>query len=393
MNSKLVRITTVPLSLEKLLEGQLSFMQKYFEVTAISNNPKQLYKLGENENFKTYPVEMTRSITPIKDIVAVYKLYRFLKKEKPIIVHTHTPKAGMVGMLASKLARVPLRLHTVAGLPLLETSGFKRQILNLVEKLTYFCATKIYPNSKGLKEIILEQNFTIEKKLKIIGNGSSNGIDTSYFNPVLFLKKDKQCLRSQYNITESDFVLLFVGRLVKDKGINELVEAFKILQLEPKNKFLKLLLVGPFETDLDPLAPQTIQEIQNNPNIISTGYQKDVRLYFAISDLLVFPSYREGFPNVVMQAGAMGLPSIVSDINGCNEIVRDRANGLIIPPKDVEALQKAMKQILEDKKLYSHLQNNARPLIVSRYQREDIWQALLNEYKYLLEEKNIPFSN
>lgn len=390
---KLIRITTVPMSLEKLLEGQLNFMQQHFEVIAVSAEEAQLRALGEKNKLSVFTLEMTRQITPWADLKALRKLVRFLKKERPEIVHSHTPKAGIIGMLAAKIAGIPIRLHTVAGLPLMEATGKKRWLLDKVEKLTYSSATKVYPNSQGLYDFILQEKFTNPQKLKIIGNGSSNGIDTNYFNPALFTKIQKEKLRKELCIDQDCFVFVFVGRLVSDKGINQLVEAFKNICHLDQSLNTKLLLVGAFETKLDPLNSETLKEIQANTNIISVGFQQDVRSYFAISNVLAFPSYREGFPNVVMQAGAMGLPSIVSDINGCNEIVRDGANGLIIPPKDVEALQKAMQQILEDEKLYSHLQSNARPLIVSRYQREEIWQALLNEYKYLLEDKNIPFSN
>ena len=175
--------------------------------------------------------------------------------------------------------------------------------------------------------------------------------------------------------------------MVGDKGINELVQAFKNLKSKFKN--LKLLLVGPFESALDPLKHPTLKEIEENSNIISVGFQQDVRPYFSISNALAFPSYREGFPNVVMQAGAMGLPSIVTDINGCNEIIKDGENGLIIPPKEVVALQKAMERLIINNDLYNHLQQTSREMIVNRYQREEVWQALLEEYQILLQEKGI----
>src|SRR5690606_1677443 len=148
---KLIRITTIPLSLEKLLEGQLTYMNNFYDVTAVSAEKERLEKYGSDNGVKTFWVEMTRAITPVTDIKSVWKLYRFFKREKPLIVHTHTPKAGVVGMLAAKMAGVPLRLHTVAGLPLLETTGTKRKILNVVEKLTYRFANRIYPNSSGLR--------------------------------------------------------------------------------------------------------------------------------------------------------------------------------------------------------------------------------------------------
>ncbi|TXK77868.1 glycosyltransferase family 4 protein [Mesonia sp. K4-1] len=385
--TKLIRITTVPLSLEKLLEGQLSFMQEHFEVTAVSADESRLRVFGKKNRLKVFPLEMTRKITPWADLKALVKLVRFLKKERAQIVHTHTPKAGIVGMLAAKLAGVPHRLHTVAGLPLMEATGKKRRLLNAVEKMTYRCATSVYSNSQGLYDFIVEQGFTNPNKLKIIGQGSSNGIDTSHFDPQLYNQDTKQKLRNELGIQSNDFVFVFVGRLVGDKGINELVEAFNNSKFKIQNS--KLLLVGPQEPDLDPLQPLTLQEIYQNPNIISVGYQEDVRPYFALSDALVFPSYREGFPNVVLQAGAMGLPCIVSDINGCNEIIVKGENGLIVPSKNREELQIAMKFLVDDRDLYTQLQKNARNMIVSRYQREEVWQALLEEYQTLLKEKGL----
>lgn len=378
---KLIRITTVPISLEKLLEDQLNFMSDYFEVTAISSDKNRLNKYGENQNINTFSINLTRKITPVKDLLAVWKLIKFLKKNKPHIVHTHTPKAGIVGMLAAYIARVPHRLHTIAGLPLMEATGIKRKVLNAIEKLTYVCATKVYPNSKGLKDFILQENFTKPSKLKIIGNGSSNGIDTTYFDPDRYTKTFKNELKLKLGISETDKVFIFVGRLVSDKGINELISAFNKLQQNHQN--IKLLLVGPLESDLDPLHKQTLNTIKSNQHIISLGFQKDVRPWFAISDMLTFPSYREGFPNVVLQASAMGLPCIVSNINGCNEIITDNLNGLIIPKKDPDALEDAMKVLVENPILYIKLKENTRKFIQEKYERKVFWKALLYEYKSL----------
>lgn len=385
--TKLFRVTTVPGSLG-LLKGQLRFMSNYFEVVAISSpNPKErLQRVGEEENVPVIEVEMTRKITLLKDIKAVLSLYKIFKKEKPFIVHTHTPKAGTLGMLAAKLTGVPHRLHTIAGLPLLEAKGFKRNVLNFVEKITYACATKIYPNSFELKNIIIENKFCRPSKLKVIANGSSNGIDTSYFNPLLFSEEQKTRLRESLNIKPDDFVFIFVGRLVKDKGINELVSAF--CRLEEQYPQAKLLLVGSYESNLDPLLPKTLANIRDKKNIISVGFQKDVRLYFAISDALAFPSYREGFPNVVMQAGAMELPAIVTDINGCNEIVEDGINGLIIQPKDTMALKTAMELLLHDMEFRRKLRSNAREMITSCYEQKIVWNALLKEYNELKAKKS-----
>ncbi|WP_445717621.1 glycosyltransferase family 4 protein [Flavobacterium sp.] len=382
MNNKLIRITTVPVSLNVLLKGQLAFMNQFYKVIGVTSYVEaQFTEIQEREKIELVNIEFTRTISPVKDLIALYKLYFFLKKEKPFIVHSHTPKAGTIGMIAAKLAGVPHRFHTIAGLPLLEHKGFKRKLLNFVEKITYSCATKIFPNSHGLKEIIVENKFTHADKLKVIANGSSNGIDCSHYDSSLFLDSEKKNLKESLGISEKDFVYIFVGRLVGDKGINELVQSFKKLSANLDN--VKLLLVGPFENNLDPLKADTIEEIHTNRSIISVGIQKDVRPYFAIANALVFPSYREGFPNVVMQAGAMGLPSIVTNINGCNEIILEGQNGYIIPVKNVELLYEAMNIILNNREDYLKMSQNSRKLIKDRYEQKYVWKQLLEEYQSL----------
>lgn len=384
---KLIRITTVPVSLKTLLKGQLKFMkEKGFDVIAVTSDDGSIEEIATHEQVPVKTISMTRQITPLKDIIAVWNLYKWLSKEKPTIVHTHTPKAGIVGMLASWMARVPIRLHTVAGLPLLVAEGNKRKVLNFVEKLTYACATKVYPNSNELYKIILEEKFTSIKKLKVIANGSSNGINTAYFNPDIIDENLKDEIKEKYSILRDDFVFIFIGRIVGDKGINELIQAFEKLSLT--NNKIKLLLVGNYEEELDPLEPTTLKTIQENPQIIHTGFQKDVRPYLAVSNALVFPSYREGFPNVVMQAGAMGLPCIVSDINGCNEIIIPEKNGYIVPVKNTEKLIHYMTALIEDDNTYQTLKTNARKLIQERYEQEVVWDALHKEYITLLEHTN-----
>lgn len=385
MNKKLIRITTIPMSLKHLLRGQMAFMSKNgFSVVLVSSDGAELDDVIEAEKCEHHIIPLTRKINPFKDLLCTYRLYKLIRKEMPDIVHTHTPKAGIVGMLASFLARVPIRLHTVAGLPLLEAKGLKRFVLNFVEKLTYKFSTKVYPNSFGLKDIIIKNRFTSEDKLRVIGNGSSNGIDTSYFSPDLFSKEEKRSLKSKLGIEKNDFVFIFVGRIVSDKGINELVEAFNKMCLVEEN--IKLLLVGPYEDELDPLERNTKLLINDNYKIISVGYQNDVRPYFSISNCLVFPSYREGFPNVVMQAGAMKLPSIVSDINGCNEIIENNINGLVIKVKSVRAIYDAMVNLTSDKSLFNKLRLNCRDKIIIKYERKSYLNLLLNEYENLIKE-------
>lgn len=386
-SGKILRITTVPVSLRSLLKGQLKYVgANGFEVIGVSSKGAALQDVSIREEVKTIAIEMTREITPFKDLKALFQLIMMMRREKPDIVHTHTPKAGTLGMIAAKLCGVPFRLHTVAGLPLMEAKGGKRILLDLVEKITYVCATRVYPNSKGLYDFILRGRYVSESKLKVIANGSSNGIDTSHFDRAHISDETKSRLRKELSIDEKDFVFIFVGRLVGDKGINELVSAFDSLvkSKEPDMRGVKLILVGPLEADLDPLRKETIETAKANPNIMSVGYQADVRPYFAISNCLVFPSYREGFPNVVMQAGAMELPSIVTNINGCNEIVEDGINGIIISPKDELAIEKSMDRMIADEGFYISLKSKSRNMIMERYEQRIVWEAILNEYNVLL---------
>jgi glycosyltransferase involved in cell wall biosynthesis len=376
---KLIRITTIPESLRGLLKGQLRFMSDHYHVIGVCSPGEAANEVIANEGVPMVYIPMTRTISPIADLKSLWAMYRFFKKEKPLIVHSHTPKAGTIGMIAAKLAGVPVRLHTVAGLPLVEVTGFKRKILDVVEKITYRCATKVYPNSFGLRDIILQNNYANSNKVKVIGNGSSNGINLEFFTPEHYDAKFKSDFLKSVGVAEHDFVYLFVGRIVKDKGINELVAAFK--KVNSKFENTKLILVGRYENELNPISNETALEIKNNTSIIEVGFQKEVRPYFYSSDVLVFPSYREGFPNVVLQAGAMGLNAIVSDINGCNEIVQDGETGFIVPRKNSELLQLAMEKVYVNHNQNQEMGRKAKELIQNKYNQKVVWNKILEEYQ------------
>lgn len=373
---KIIRTSTIALSLDYLLKGQLEFLNKTYEIVAVSGHDQHLENVAKREGVRTVNLPMQRAISPFKDLVSLWKLYWLFKREKPAIVHSITPKAGLLSMLAAKMAGVPVRMHTFTGLIFPSKTGLLQTILIGMDRLLCWAATTIIPEGQGVKNDLVSYQITT-KPLRVLANGNVNGIDTSYFDQTLFSKSANETLQEQLKINPDDFVFIFVGRLVGDKGLNELIAAFKALAL-PK---VKLLLVGPYETELDPLKVETLHEIDQNANIITVGFQPDVRPYFAIADALVFPSYREGFPNVVLQAGAMGLPSIVTNINGCNEIIKNHQNGLVIPVKDPSALEKAMRQVVEDEVLYQSLRQEARLKIVNNYEQQVVWQAILAEYK------------
>ena len=376
--NKIIRTATVAMSLNILLKGQLRYLNQFFDVLAVSGYDADLETVKKREEVSVVSVTMKRSIAPFQDLISLYRLYKLFKKERPIIVHSITPKAGLLSMVAAKYANVPVRIHTFTGLVFPAKKGLFQKLLILMDKVLCWHATHIIPEGAGVKQDLLDYKIT-KKPLEVIANGNVNGIDTTFFNSNTISEQQQQNLRNELGIDSSDFVFVFIGRLVADKGINELVRAF--LSLKIPN--CKLLLVGPYETE-DPLQPETLKAIQQNDSILSVGFQHDVRPYLVISDCLVFPSYREGFPNVVMQAGAMGLPSIVTDINGSNEIIIEGFNGTIVPAKNVTALSNAMIRIKEDETWRNQLQSNARSSIISRYEQELVWEALLIKYKEFL---------
>ena len=379
MKVKVIRTSTIPISLNKLLKGQLKFLSKEFEVIGLSSSGTDLDEVKNRERVKTIAVEMQRGMSPFKDIVSLVKLYLVFKKEKPQIVHSITPKAGLLCMLAAKFAGVPIRMHMFTGLLFPTMKGFSQKIFIKMDQLLCWAATNIYPEGNGVKQDLINYNIT-SKPLKVLANGNVNGIDLDFFSPKQISEDQKYQLRNELNFDPQDFVFVFVGRLVGDKGINELVDAFKSFD----NSNVKLLLVGPLELKQDPIKEATIKEITNNKNIISVGSKSDVRPYLAISDVLVFPSYREGFPNVVLQAGAMELPCIVTNISGCNEIIEEGKNGIIIPPKNKLAIANAMNFVIENKDKKEFFRKNARSMIESRYNQKLVWNAILKEYNSLI---------
>ena len=387
---KLIRVTTSDISLDSLIKGQLKFLSSEFEVIGVSNNTGVLAMVGEREGIRTIEVPMHREISLFSDIKCLWLLYRLFRKEKPDIVHANTPKGSMLSMIASKLASVPHRLYTVTGLRYQGASGLFRTLLMTMERISCYCATKVIPEGEGVKKTLLEDKIT-SKEMHIILNGNVNGIDTEYFNPDLFNRDrtdnklytgNKKDIRRDLNLKEDDFVFIFIGRIVRDKGMNELAVCMKRFKAEKKN--VKLLLIGRFESKLDPLDADNEKFLRSDLNIHFLGYQNDVRPFFVAADVLVFPSYREGFPNVVLQAGAMGIPAIVTNINGCNEIIKEDFNGKIFSSKDVNALYEKMNWCLNNKNRVKDMASQSRKMIVDRYRQEEVWKATLQEYKKLL---------
>lgn len=374
MNSKpkIIRVTTIPISLNAFVKSSVPNLAKVFDVVFLSSDGIEWDIIRkEFPSLKCIIVPMERHISICKDLVSLISLTRVFRYEKPLLVHSMTPKAGLLCMLAAKFTGVPIRIHTFTGLVFPTALGFKKLILMATDRLTCKCATHIIPEGVGVERDLLNYGIT-KKQLKVLGYGSCKGIDLVHFD------KTPEVINKAKFLMRNDVVtFISVGRLVGDKGINEIVQAFSRLNIEyPKTR---LILIGSEEAHLDPLTVETLEEIRENESILAVGNQSDVRPWLVASDVAVLASYREGFPNVVIEAGAMGLPQIVTNINGANEIIIQDKNGLIIPPKDVEALCAAMKRML-DENLRKTLAKNARKMIASRYKQEFVCKCLLDFY-------------
>ena len=373
---KLLRITTSDISLNSLIKGQLKYMSQYYEVVGVASDTGFLQQVGEREGVRTIDIPMHREISLAADVKSLFALIKLFRSERPDIVHTNTPKASLLGMVAAWLCRVPSRVYTVTGLRFETTGGVMRFILKTMERITCFCANKVIPEGDGVRDTLIRERIT-RKPLKKILNGNINGVDLEWYDHTDEVDKKAAELREKLN----NFTFVFVGRIVRDKGVCELVDAF--VRLSSKRKDVKLMLVGSFEEQLDPLPHNTTDIINNNDNIEYVGYQSDIRPYLAASEVLVLPSYREGFPNVILQAGAMGLPVIVTDVNGSYEAIEHGVNGMIIPKYDTDSLYNAMSSVVADREKTQQMASVARRMVADRFDQNAVWEATLEMYKSL----------
>lgn len=376
MKKKLIRITTIPLSLNLLLQNQLKMLNVHFEVIALSSPGADLDLVSKREGIRTIQVPMKREISVWHDLLSLFRMVLVFIRERPDIVHSNTPKGSLLSMIAGFLTMVPVRIYTVTGLRYETEEGFRKQLLIYMERITCRFATHVIAESNGVHKMICNDRL-FSGRIHIIGNGNINGLDVKFWNPEHVDKSQKFFLQRKYAIENDDFVFIFIGRLVGDKGVNELVKAFKAFS----NLTVKLLLVGPMEIDLDPLEVDVLQEIETNPNIILTGFQSDVRLFLSIAHSLILPSYREGFPNVLLQGGAMGLPLISTDVNGAIDLIIEGRNGLIIKKKNVNELESAMKYMIKNYKRFDP--KLCREYVINRYSQDNYYPKLLNFYTEL----------
>ncbi len=379
---KLIRVTTSDISLYLLLNQQLRFLSQHYEVVGLSADTGLLHQVEQREGVRVIELAMRRDISLLRDMSCLWHMIRIMKREKPFIVHANTPKGSLLAMIAARLTGVPHRIYTVTGLRYQGASGMGRMLLKTFEKTTCWFANKVIPEGEGVKRT-LQQDHITSKPLEVLHHGNINGIDTNHFS-VEACEEQRQDMRSQMKIGD-EFTFVFIGRIVKDKGMDELAEAMTRLRREGRR--CKLILVGWFEKEGQTISEEHENFFRNNDSIRYVGYRKDVRPYLLAADALVFPSYREGFPRVVLEAGAMGLASIVTDINGCNEIIVDGENGIIIPPRNTEALYEAMLRFVDHPDDVAHMASQARARIQERYERSDVHEAILKMYQSLENEQ------
>lgn len=377
---KIIRATTIPCSLNAFCNGMLRELSDKYEVVAVSSPDKELKEVAEREGVRTIGVHMERRISVMKDVKSLLQMLKVFKNEKPTMVHSMTPKAGLICMMAAKFCGVPVRVHTFTGLVWPTETGLKRRILMATDWLTCACATHIIPEGQGVLNDLRNGGIT-KKQMRVLGHGNVRGVDMEYY------KRTPEIIHASDSIKRADrFTFIFVGRIVNDKGISELVSAFKrLLSVHPETR---LILVGPYENDHDPISSEIQKEIDSIEQIEVVGpkFGEALLPYYAASDCFVFPSYREGFPNTVMEAGAMDLPSIVTDINGSREIIENGVNGIIIPSKDTNSLYNAMCTMIENVELRHNMASVSREMIGKRFEKGFVRKCLYDYYDEILKD-------
>lgn len=378
MKHKVLICATVPETLATNLRGQPGYLKQFFDVELVTSPHAEFRPRLDAEGVPVHEVAMRRGISVVSDIASVFSMVRVLRSVRPAVVHSYTPKAGLVAMLASWMCRVPVRVHTFTGLIFPTATGLRRHLLIWIDRLICACATHIVPEGRGVKNDL--EAFRITRKpLKVIGHGNISGVDTAWFDPA---REDTQRaaaeLRLRLRIPPNAFVFCFVGRLHSDKGIAELLAAFAEMPDDAH-----LVLVGGLDEN-GALREAQLRMISRHARIHMLGFVTDVRPALRASNVLVLPSYREGFPNAILQAGAMGLPAIATNINGCNEVVRHGDNGWLVPSKDSIALRSAMDRARAlaagERALMGE---RARQQVCERFEQARHWERMVQFYRAL----------
>jgi len=370
------------------VEGQASYMrERGISVHAVSSPGELLDRFGRVEQIPVHGIGMGRRITPLTDLAALVKLVRLFRRVRPTIVHTHTLKAGLLGMLAAWFARVPIRVYHLHGLMYPSKSGFSRSLARWTEMYIARLAHRVICVGRSVMARACADGGFDPDTTTVLVEGSANGLDAlTRFNPDLVSERDRTDVRAALACPEKALLVGFVGRIARDKGIEELVAAWRSLRTEYPE--LHLIMVGPFEQET-PVASETVELIESDPRIYRLGWIHDMPRIYAALDLVVLPSYREGFPYVPLEAAAMGLPVVATRVGGCEDVVVDGKTGTLIPPRDATALEEALRAYLRDPDLRRTHGAAGRARVVEDFRREPIWEALFDEYCNLMAEKGI----
>lgn len=384
---RLVHVTTIPYALF-YMTGQVGFMKaRGFEVHGLSSPGELLAKFSEKEGIGTYAVKMERRITPFRDLAALWKIWKWFLTLGPDIVHAHTPKGGLLGMLGAWLARVPVRIYHIRGLTFMTATGWRRRLLMWCEWVSCRLAHEVLCVSASVRQVALDEEICQPEKIAVLLGGSGNGVDAARrFNPENLAVTVRDEIRAKYGIPRDAKVLGFIGRIVRSKGITELADAWATLRQEFPE--VHLFLVGPLEPQ-DPIPPHVYEALRRDDRVHLIGEEWNTPPLYAAMDLLVLPTYREGFPNVLLEAGAMQLPVVATRIPGCADAVEDEVTGLLVEPYDAPGLVRAISRYLHSPGLRRRHGQAARERILAKYRQETIWQAVYLEYLRLLQEKKV----
>lgn len=381
-----MRITAASLALKISVRGQMRYMQANgFDVTMISSPGPEVEEVIKAEQCPHIAIPISRKITPVADLKTIYSLYRVFRKHKPHIIHSENLKANLLGMIAGWLARVPVRIQTMAGLVSPNVPGIKGRLIRWSEMISFRFASNVWPNSRSSLQYMLDTKMINAKKATVIGAGSSNGVDLEKYNRLSIDQVRLEEIKKTVQYNPGERILLFAGRVVKDKGIQELLAVF--VSLQQQIPALKLVILGPAEDELDPVDPAAKNEINTNPSIVHISWTDEVEYYFALAELFVFPSHREGFPNVLMQAGAMQVPVVCSSIIGNIDIVDDKVSGLWHEVKNQQSLQEAVLYALQHPREMKQMADKLYKKMLDHYDRFVLYKQYKDAYVQLIKEK------
>ncbi|MBY0579476.1 MAG: glycosyltransferase family 4 protein [Burkholderiales bacterium] len=376
---KIARIATVPFFLYNHLRVQIAAtVAAGHEVVLVSSGGEESEWLKAIPGVKFREIDIPRKISPLRDLKALWQLFLFFRQEKFDIVHSTTPKAGMLCAIAGFLARTPIRLHTFTGQAWVELHGLVRTLAKAGDWVTARLDTFCYADSASQVDFIATEGIICKEKILVIGSGSLSGVDLNRFDPAKWADS-RATTFTELGIPEGYKVITFIGRLTRDKGIEELVAAFRVL----RNAELKciLLLIGPGEMQDGSLSNSARAMI--DPDIRHIGYSHEPERYLAVTDIFCLPSYREGFGNVAIEAAAMGVPTVGTDIVGLRDAVVQGETGILVQPKDDSALAHALKKLLVDENLRKSMGMVARARAVREFSSDKVNAAVLSEYERL----------